>query len=234
MAHNTPVPVAGLAVDVVRHLLPLVPLYIYNGDFASYALMTAFDLALGLMLIVGTTRDRGDVTSVDPRSRRLVPQLLAVIVVAIFLAIVSAVVALPIGAPAIIAGLRADVDWVAVLSRRGFWTPLAVMSLVAAVRYQLTFDARTTPGRRGQPTTDRPVLGNFDADRRQSLAANAAQVTLIGTFAALSFTLVAFGGTGLRALPIAYAALLVFYDARPDIAQQIFPKLWRERSGPTR
>ena len=226
-------PAAALAVDIVRHVLPLVPLYVYNGDFASYALMTAFDLSLGLMLIVGTTRDRGDVTSVDPRSRWLVPQLLSMIVVSVFLATVSAIVALPISAPAIVSGLGADVDWLAVLSRRGFWTPVAVMSFVAAVKYQLTFNARTTPGRRGQPTTNGPVLGNFDRDRRQSLAANAAQVTLIGTFAALSFALIAFRGAGLRALPIAYAALLVFYDARPDIAHRLFPKLWRERPGLT-
>lgn len=125
-AHDVRVPAAALAVDIVRHVLPLVPLYVYNGDFASDALMTAFDLSLGLMLIVGTTRDRGDVTSLDPRSR---------------------------------------------------W---------------------------------------------------------LGTFAALSFALIAFGWTGLRALPIAYATLLVFYDARPDIAQRIFPKLSRERSGLTR
>ena len=30
-------------------------------------------------------------------------------------------------------------------------------------------------------------------------------------------------------LPIVYAALLVFYDARPDIAQRIFPKLWQQK-----
>jgi len=41
--------------------------------------------------------------------------------------------------------------------------------------------------------------------------------------------LVAFGRSGLFALPILYAALLVFYDVRPDLAQRIFPKLWQEK-----
>jgi hypothetical protein len=40
--------------------------------------------------------------------------------------------------------------------------------------------------------------------------------------------LITFGRRGLGALPILYAALLVFYDARPDIAQRIFPKLWQK------
>jgi hypothetical protein len=37
----------AVAVDILRHLLPLVPLYWYHGNFASYALLTAFDLSLG-------------------------------------------------------------------------------------------------------------------------------------------------------------------------------------------
>jgi hypothetical protein len=50
----------------------LVSLYAFNGSIESYLLLTAFDLSLGLMLIVGTTRERKDPTMVDPRSRRLV------------------------------------------------------------------------------------------------------------------------------------------------------------------
>jgi hypothetical protein len=227
--HNTRVSLVAVAVDAVRHALPLVPLYVYDGDFASYVLMTAFDLSLGLMLIVGTTRERGDVNSVDPRSRWLVAQIVSALVVGVFLVIVSAIISLPIGAPAIIFGMRAGVDWAAVVSRRGFWIPIGVMSLVAAARYQVTFNARTTPGRRGQPTRGGPVVGNLEADRRRSLAANAAQVTLIGTFAALGYVLFTFGQAGFYALPAMYGALLVFYDARPDIAHRIFPKLWREQ-----
>jgi len=37
------------------------------------------------------------------------------------------------------------------------------------------------------------------------------------------------GRFGLYALPILYTALLVFYDARPDLARRIFFKLWREK-----
>src|ERR1700680_1584655 len=69
----------NIVADVVRHVVPLLPLYIFSGNFASYLLLTAFDLSLGLMLIVGTTRDRSDPTSVDPRSRWLVMRLIAAI-----------------------------------------------------------------------------------------------------------------------------------------------------------
>ena|SRR5947208_492374 len=65
----------NIAADVVRHMAPLLPLCIFNGNFASYLLLTALDLSLGLMLIVGTTRDRSDPTSVDPRSRWLAQAL---------------------------------------------------------------------------------------------------------------------------------------------------------------
>ena len=74
-----------------------------------------------------------------------------------------------------------------------------------------------------------PILGNLQQDRKQSLAAKAAQVTLIATFALLCYVLITFGRTGLYALPILYAALLVFFDARPDVAHRIFPKLWQEK-----
>ena len=45
---------------------------------------------------------------------------------------------------------------------------------------------------------------------------------------ALNFALSLFGRFGFFILPILFASLLVFYDARPDIAQRIFPTLWRE------
>jgi hypothetical protein len=51
---------AAIALDAARHAVPLVPLYFGNGSIPSSLLLTAFDLALGLMVIVGTTRDRSD------------------------------------------------------------------------------------------------------------------------------------------------------------------------------
>jgi len=54
-------------------------------------------------------------------------------------------------------------------------------------------------------------------------------VTLLVTFAALCYLLIVFGRYGLRVLPVLYAALLVFYDARPDLARRMLPALWQER-----
>jgi len=219
----------NIAVDVVRHVIPLLPLYVFNGNIATYVLLAAFDLSLGLMLIVGMTRDRGDMTSVDPRSRWPIMRLIAVLVVAAFLAFMAAIIAIPIGMPAFIFGMFTGIDWGEVMSQPGFWIPVGSMSLLAAVRYQNAFESWTTPGRRGQPTREGPVLGNLEEDRKQSLAAKAAQVTLIATFALLCYVLITFGRSGLYALPILYAALLVFYDARPDVAHRIFPRLWQEK-----
>lgn len=219
----------NIAVDVVRHLVPLLPLYLLNGSVASYLLLTAFDLSLGLMLIVGTTRDRKDPTSVDPRSRWLVMRFLAVVFIAIFLAIAAAIITLPIAAPAFFFGLATGVDWWSTITDKHFWIPVAGMSLLAAVRAQSVFEATTTSGHRGQPTRAGPVIGDLEGDRRHSLADNAAQVTLIATFVALCYALLGFGRWGSYALPIVYAALLVFYDTRPDMAQRIFPKLWQQK-----
>jgi len=219
----------NILVDIVRHAVPLLPLYVFNGNIAGYLLLTAFDLSLGLMLIVGTTRERKDPTSVDPRSRWLVMRLLAVLVMAVFLALVAVIVAMPIAAPAFIFGLSTGVDLWAVVSDKAFWIPVVGMSLLAAVRAQGAFEATTTPGRRGEPSREGPVIGNLEQDRKRSLADNAAQVTMIATFVLLCYLLLAFGRWGMYTLPILYAALLVFYDARPDIAQQIFPSLWQKK-----
>lgn len=220
---------AAIVVDVARHALPLLPLYVFHGNFASYVLLTAFDLSLGLMLIVATTRDRGDVNSVDPRSRWLIMRFIAWLVAAAFLAFMSAIIAIPIAIPAFIFGVITDVDWKAMVSHAGFWGPVAGMSLLAAARFQTQFEATTTAGKRGQPTSRGPVIGNLEQDRKQSLAGKAAQITLIATFAALCYVLIVFGRHGLYALPVIYAALLVFYDIRPDIGERIFPKLWQEK-----
>jgi hypothetical protein len=228
-APGAPISVMGIAADVVRHALPLVPLYFFNGNIASYVLLTAFDLSLGLWLIVVTTRDRGDVNSVDPRSRWLIFRIAAVLVVAVLLAFLSAIMSIPIGMPAFLFGMFTGIDWSQEMLRRGFWIPIVGMSLLAAVRFQGTFESRTSAGARGQPTNKGPIIGDVAQDRRRSLADKAAQVTLIATFAALCYILITFGRSGLYALPILYAALLVFYDTRPDIAQRIFPKLWQEK-----
>lgn len=222
------VSLGNILADLWRHALPLVSLYLFHGSIASYLLLTAFDLSLGLMLIVGTTRDRKDPTTVDPRSRWLVSRVAAALVIAVFLAIVAAIITLPISGAAFIFGLSTGVDWWDVVSHRGFWIPVVAMSLLAAVRAQGAFEATTTPGARGAPTRAAPVIGNLEQDRSRSLAANAAQVTLIATFVGLCYVLMYFGSWGFYALPIIYTALLVCYDARPDIAQQIFPKLWRK------
>jgi hypothetical protein len=118
------------------------------------------------------------------------------------------------------------------MSQPGFWIPVVVMSLLAATRFQVSFYRRTTAGAFGEPTNEGPVIGNLDADRRQSLAAQAAQVTLIATFVLLCYVLIMFGSWGLSALPVLYAAALMFYDVRPDIAQKIFPSLWQKAAAP--
>jgi hypothetical protein len=214
----------NIVVDTWRHALPLVWLYLFHGNIASYLLLTAFDLSLGLMLIVGTTRDRSDPTTVDPRSRSMIARWAAVLLIAIFLAIVAAILTLPIGLPAFFFGLSAGVDWWGVLAQHGFWISVASMSLFAGMRAQDVFEATTTIG---NPAHAAPVVGNLDQDRSRSLADNAAQVTLIGTFVFLSYALITLGRPGFYAFPILYAAIVVFYDARPDLAGQIFPDLWR-------
>jgi len=103
------------------------------------------------------------------------------------------------------------------------------MAMLAAVRFQIFFYERTRAGAIGQPSSLGPVIGDLEGDRRRSLADYAAQVTLIATFTALSWGLLNFGRFGLWALPAIYAAILVLFDARPDLARQLLPELWRRR-----
>ena len=221
---------AALALDVLRHALPLIPLYFWRGSITNYLLLTAFDLSLGLMLIVATTRDRSDPTTVDPRATLLISRVTAVIGLAIFLGIVAAIISVPIGMPAFIFGLATAGDLPALLSRPSFWITAGAMALATGVRAQQSFEAVTTPGELGTSPHAAPVIGDIEADRRRSKAANAAQVTIIATYVALSYFLSNFGQRGFFILPILFAALLVFFDARPDLAQRIFPSLWREPS----
>ena len=97
-----------------------------------------------------------------------------------------------------------------------------------AGQFASALHAASALGRRS-PYPETPISGNPVEERKRSLAANAAQLTLIATFMALCYALITFGRSGLYALPIVFAVLLVFYDARPDIAQRIFPALWRKR-----
>ena len=218
-----------LVVDVARQAMPLASLYYLHGTIASYLLLTAFNLALGLMFIVGTTRDRGDVTTVDPRSRWLVMRLIAIVVVAAFLAFVAAFIMIPIVMPALMLGWSAGVEWTPVFSQKGVLASAAFMALMAAIRYQTLFEQRTTPGAKGQPSRVAPVVGDLDEDRKRSLAGYAAQVTLIATYVVMCFVLLQFNGWGLYAFPPFYTALLIFYDARPDIARRILPQLWTRK-----
>jgi len=226
LAATRPSP-ANLAVAIARHALPLVSLYALHGAIASFLLLSAFNLALGLMLIVGTTREMGDPTSVDPRSRWPLMRLLAVCVLAVMLALVAAFVAIPIALPAILLGLSEGVDWFGLLAQKNVLVAVAFMALLAALQTQVLFEQRTTPGAAGVASRAAPVVGDLAQDRRRSLAAYAAQVTLIGTYVFVCFVLLEFRGWGLSTFPLLYTALLVFYDARPDIAQRIFPELWR-------
>lgn len=218
----------AIGLDVVRHALPLVPFYFYHGSVPAYLLLTAFDLALGLMLIVGTTRDAKDPTTVDPRAALLISRITAALVLALFLGAVAAFLTIPLGIPAFISGMAAQVDWIALVTRPGFYLPLALMTLSAGVRAQFRFEAATRVGERGTRLDAGPIVGDLARDRRMAKAAYAAQVTLIGVYVGLAYGLTALGRQGFLIFPALYAALLVLFDARPDIGRRIFPNLWRE------
>ena len=219
----------SLGLDIARHALPLISLYGLHGSAETFLLLTAFNLSLGLMLIVATTRDRGDVTTVDPRSRWLIMRWIAVAFNAGFLAFIAAFIMLPIVFPALILGARAGVDWSAVVAEKSVWIPVIGMSLLASVRFQDLFEARTTPGAKGQPSRVKPVVGDLETDRKRSLADYAAQVTLIATYVFVCVVLIEFGGWGLYAFPPLYTLMLIFFDARPDLGQRIFPQLWQRK-----
>ena len=225
----------GIVADVVRHALTLVPLYAFNGSLLGFMLLTTFDLAVGQVLIFNTTSGpvdpaaRSQARVVDPRSRWLISRIVSVIVVAAMFAVEAAVIGIPIAGPAWFFGMVTSVNVSAVMHQRNFWIPVAAMSLIAAARFQGVFESYTVAVRHGAPVPETPVIGNPTEDRKRSLAASAAQLTLIATFMALCYALITFGRSGLYALPIVFAVLLVFFDARPDIAQRIFPVLWRKK-----
>jgi hypothetical protein len=218
-----------ILTNIVRQATPLASMYYLHGSVASFLLLTAFNLSLGLMFIVGSTRDRGDVTTVDPRSRWLVMRVLATIVVAAFLAFMAAIIMIPVAMPAFVLGWSAGIEWSPIIKQNSVLIPAAFMALLAAIRYQTLFEQRTTPGAKGQPSRVAPVVGDLERDRTQSLGEYAAQVTLIVTYVAMCFVLIEFRGWGLYAFPPLYVALLIFYDMRPDIAKRILPQLWQRK-----
>src|ERR1041385_7561602 len=118
----------AIVLDVLRHALPLIPLYLWRGSITSYLLLTAFDLSLGLILIVGTTRDKSDPTTVDPRATWLSARLTSVLVLAVFFAFVAALISVPIGMPAFVFGLTKAGDLPELVSRPNFWITAAVGS----------------------------------------------------------------------------------------------------------
>jgi hypothetical protein len=216
----------AILAAAVAHALPVIFFYRAQGNVHGYLLLTAFDLALGLMLIVGTTRDPKDPTTVDPRASWLSARIAAVLIQGVFLGVVAAFLLIPLGMPAFISGMAEHVDWVALVTRPGFYLTVAFMMLSAGVRAQLRFEATTRVGERGTSLHAGPVVGDLARDRRNAQAAYAAQVTLIAVYLLLCFLLIRFGRNGLYIFPALYAALLVFFDARPDIGQRILPDLW--------
>ena len=162
--------VKAIVVDAVGHALPLVPFYFYHGSVPAYLLLTAFDLALGLMLIVGTTREAKDPTTVDPRAT-LISRITAALVLAGFLGGVAAFLTIPLGIPAFISGMEAHVDWIALVTRPGFYLPVVLMALSAGVRAQLRFEAATRVGNRGTSSHAGPIVGDLARDRRMAKAA---------------------------------------------------------------
>ncbi len=214
--------------DLARHATPLVSLYLLDGSIPRYLLLTAFNLSLGLVLIVGLTRASTDPTTVDPRAALLPARLAAVAILSIFLAVVAAFIMVPIFGVTLIISLSEGTDWWEVLSHRKFWVLVAFISLIAGLRAQLGFEATTVVGEKGTSPQAAPVVGDLAQDRKRSMADYAVQVTLIATFIFLSFVMTHFGEWGFYALPVAYVAILVLYDTRPDLGRKIFPEMWRQ------
>ena len=232
-----------LILDLVRHAVPLAQFYLFGGAIERWALLTAFDLALGLVAIVATTRSMDDPGTVDARSRTLAAQAASVAILTLLFAAVALVVAMPIGLPAFIWSLSHGLDWQTLLTSPALWTQVVLMSGSAALRAHLAFTA-TTSVRGELPAVDAKTAKHADADdeedaaarraevdssRERSRAANAAQVTLIATFVGLCYLLMDLPGERvLLLLPALYSTMLAFYDARPDIGERLFPELWRK------
>jgi hypothetical protein len=221
------VSIRNLGLDATRHALPLLSLYFLNRSIPSYLLLTAFNLALGLMFILVTTRDPTDMTTVDPRSRWPIMLLADLLVCALVLAVPAAVITVPLVAPAFYFGLFVGVDWQTVVFRKAFLLLAGGAALIAGGRAQRAFLANVVVGTVGGSRYAAPVMGNIAEDRSRSKGAYAAQLTLIATFVVLCYVMLTFSSDSYYVLPIIYSLLVVFYDTRPDVARRIFPKLWR-------
>ena len=116
-----------------------------------------------------------------------------------------------------------------VVLRPGFWIPAVFMMLATGARAQQSFESVTTVGEHGTSAHAASVVGDLAQDRRHSKAAYAAQVTLIATYAALSYGLSIFGRRGFFVFPALYAALLVFYDVRPILGKGFSPSFGAKR-----
>jgi hypothetical protein len=156
----------AFVVDAVRHALPLVPFYFYHGSVPAYLLLTAFDLALGLMLIVGTTREAKDPTTVDPRATWFISRMTAALVLAGFLGGAAAFLTIPLGMPAFIFGMQTHMDWTALVMQPGFYWPVALMALSAGLRAQLRFEATIRIGEWGTSLHAGPIVGDMARDRQ--------------------------------------------------------------------
>jgi len=189
----------------MRHALPLTALYLAGGNTAGYLLLTAFDLSLGLVVIEALTPG-SKLNAVRPARLHWV---FGVPFMAVFLAIAAAILTIPIAMPAILFGLDANVHWAAILSRRGFWIAVGCMAILAAI-HALFVQAH------------RSRTGSTDSAGGRSQAAYAVQVTLIATFFLICYLV----GRNIFAVPPLYAIVLVYYDVRPDLAEDMFPNLW--------
>lgn len=75
------------------------------------------------------------------------------------------------------------------------------------------------------PTTPRLKLPMLLSNIMRQVA----QVILIASYIVMCFVLIEFRGWGRYAFPPLYAALLIFYDTRRDIARRILPQLWQRK-----
>ena len=98
-----------VVLDAIRHGLPLLSLYYLNHSIPIYLLLTALNLALGLLFILLTTRDPSDMTSVDPRSRWPMMQLANLMFVTLMFALCAVVMTAPLVGLAFYVGLLSDV-----------------------------------------------------------------------------------------------------------------------------
>ena len=227
LARAQNVAIRNVVFDGTRHALPLLSFYFLSRSIPSYLLLTAFNLALGLMFILVTVRDPNDMTSVDPRSRWSILRLADLLVTTLVLVVFAVPITALLAGLGFYFGLFADVDWQTVVLGKEFLMLAGGSALIAGGRALLAFDANVAVGTAGGSRHDAPVIGNIAEDRSRSKGAYAAQLTLIATFVVLCGVMLTFGSNDYYALPIIYALLVVFYDTRPDLARRIFPKLWR-------